>query len=372
MTGGRPLFVAAGGGGDVLGAVMVAQSRGLTAEETHVASFAWERKRHDPRLGPRMPADFDRLESVVMQPWRVVPQSRLRRGRSFLPRVAEATGAHVYLLDPSLGATGLRAQLRCLSDVVGAQEIVVVDVGGDVIARGHEPGLRSPTADGAVLAALPSELPARVAVLGAGLDGEISEREFDTATRHARRLRVVTCDRVTPAAASTILPLLDWHPSEMAGLVCLAALGVTGQTEVRGGVGASVRLSRRSATIYSFEAEWCRARSLIAQALETTRTLAEMYEAVIEVTGRSELDDERVALSRLAQCNHDRLDEHALDRLEHSLFEYSDDAARRGIVLLTMRRVSEILGLSPRPAGQLRSFLEQRHPTRARPPVWRV
>ena len=356
----------------MLGAIMVAQSQGLKVEDVHVASFAWERKRHDPRLGPRTPADFEQLESVVAQRWRVMPTSRLREGHSFLPRVAEDTGAHVYVLDPSLGAVGLRRQLRCLSDAIDACAVIVVDVGGDVIARGDEPGLRSPTADGAVLAALPSDLPATVAVLGAGLDGEISDGEFAQATRNARRLGVLTCDRVTVDAAKTILPLLAWHPSEMAGLACLAALGETGQAEVRGGTGASVRLSRRSATIYSFEANWCRARSEIAQALEPTRSLAEMYQAVIDITGRSELDDERRALEGLALCRDEWLDSAALDRLEQSLLEYSEAAVRRGIVLLTMRRVSEILGLSAKPARQLLSFLERRHPSRVRPPVWRV
>jgi hypothetical protein len=60
-TDGPPLYVAAGGGGDVLGALLLALSEGSDPSSMHIATFAWERKRFDPRPGPRTAEDFMNL-----------------------------------------------------------------------------------------------------------------------------------------------------------------------------------------------------------------------------------------------------------------------------------------------------------------------
>ena len=60
-------------------------------------------------------------------------------------------------------------QLRDLVDALSADTLTVVDVGGDVVARGDEPNLLSPLADSLTLgAALSTEIPTRLAVLGPG------------------------------------------------------------------------------------------------------------------------------------------------------------------------------------------------------------
>ena len=71
-----------------------------------------------------------------------------------------------------------------LAQVVAALErdlLLFVDVGGDVLAQGHEPGLRSPLCDAVMLAAADllaeREVPVLGALFGTGCDGELTPTE---------------------------------------------------------------------------------------------------------------------------------------------------------------------------------------------------
>jgi hypothetical protein len=66
-----------------------------------------------------------------------------------------------------------------------------------------------------------------------------------------------------------------------------------------------------------------------------------------------------------------QLREEELSELELRLLVYSEHARSRNVRFLTLRRVSELLGLSPRPFAQLNRHLLERHPQRLEPPVWR-
>lgn len=66
---------------------------------------------------------------------------------STLPRLAAQLPARLLLMDPYQGAAGLIEQLGEAVELLGADQIVMVDVGGDIVARGDEPGLKGPVAD---------------------------------------------------------------------------------------------------------------------------------------------------------------------------------------------------------------------------------
>jgi hypothetical protein len=368
------LYVAAGGGGDVLGAAMVAATRGIPLEKLHVATFAWERKRYDPSLGPRGAANFYGLEAPAPGVWQFSSRTRLRRGRSFLPSLVHAVGCNVYLLDPHAGTHGLRRQLDALVRHLASPGITLVDVGGDILARGKEPGLRSPTADAMALAATVATGHCRAALaVGLGLDGELTDSEWRSACRNARNAgaRLERPQRLDAAVARALQPSFDWHPSEVAGLACLAALGLTGAAEVRSD-GLRVQVRRSSAEVHSFDPAWLMRRNTVAQALANTRSLNEILLAVREVTGRSELEDERRMLDRARAHRTTFLTPVEIEQAEQSLLDYSRDVSRRGVGYLTLRRVGEMLRLSPRPFGQFRGHLARRYPDRVRAPVWRT
>ena len=366
------LYVATGGGGDVLGAAMVAASRGLPLGRLHVATFAWERKRYDPSLGPRGARNFELLESPAPGVWRFSNRTRLRRGRSFLPALAGKTGCHIYLLDPEGGTHALRDQLDALMTHLATPDLTLVDVGGDILARGGEAGLRSPTADSMALAAAYATGRCRAALaVGLGLDGELTEREWRAACRNASEsgARLEQPRPLDPTAAEALLASFEWHPSEVAGLACMAALGLRGSAEVRGD-GLRVELRRSSAYVHSFDPGWLIRRNKVAQALAGTRSMPEVVAAVRAVTGRSELDDERRMLDQSRDHRTSLLQPEELKQTEDQLLDYSREAAASGVSYLTLRRVGEMLRLSPRPFGQFRGHLARRHPDRLRPPIW--
>lgn len=82
------------------------------------------------------------------------------------------------LLDPHDGAVGLERQLRELVELLAVDAIDVVDVGGDIVATGHEPELRSPLGDSLTLASVQAlDAEVHVLVAGPGIDGELTEVE---------------------------------------------------------------------------------------------------------------------------------------------------------------------------------------------------
>lgn len=109
--------MAAGGGGDAVGALLARRALGDTDERPPlVTTCAWERLRIDPVPGPRARTDFTGLGLVGGEPCEVLPTSdTIPPGRSVLPRLAETSGARIFVHDFERGAVGLADQLRRLS-----------------------------------------------------------------------------------------------------------------------------------------------------------------------------------------------------------------------------------------------------------------
>lgn len=360
----RTLFVAAGGGGDVLGAMMLAEALGSNV--AGVASFAWERKMFDPHPGPRAPVDFARLRRVGVRNWQVLLSSHLRSGHSFLPRIAQQARAPLFLLDPSHGTVGLRGQLEELSVLTKVTNVVLVDVGGDIVATGREPGLRSPLADALVLAAADRLKNLQVVCLGMGLDGELPEAAIHSWLRAATHHGWGTPAPLPVKVATRCLTQFHWHPSEVTMLTCLAAMGYRGKAELRAD-GLTANLNSLSAQMWRFDYRSVLRRNRIAGAISSAESLLEVEDIVRSFRGgHSEIDQERHAI----KLHRSRASEGAdFAALEPVLLAYSDGARRRGIRYLTLRRVAEVLGLSRRGLAEFRQVLAQRQGTRVTP-VW--
>ena len=95
--------------------------------------------------------------------------------------MAELLGAPTLLVDPHGGPAAVADGLVHAARHLEADAVVLLDVGGDVLAHGDEPGLASPLADAVLLAAAPhlrdAGLTVLGAVLGAGCDGELTPEE---------------------------------------------------------------------------------------------------------------------------------------------------------------------------------------------------
>ena len=366
---GSPIYVAAGGGGDAVGALMLGLLNGKLPNEIAVASFAWERKLFDPRPGPRNPADFRGLRAVGRQNHLVTSDTSLHRGTSFLPQLVRQFGCQLYLLDPARGCVGLTRQLEELRELHHGAPLELVDVGGDVLAQGHEPGLRSPLADGLALAATCAvDRTAKVVVLGIGLDGELTLEECDRALCELADPAALPSRPLTAAIAQRVARAFDWLPSEATGMTCLAVMGHVGIAEIRAD-GLLVRLSRGSAEIHCRPATRVFKRNHLARLIVGSRSLGEAEQAISVAGTRPESLVEATAIKR----RRGRVGPiaYSSSELDSWLLRYSDRAKRRGVDYVSLRRLGEVLGISCSAWPTFTSLLRRRHAERVVLSAWR-
>ncbi|MEU0543947.1 DUF1152 domain-containing protein [Nocardia sp. NPDC005978] len=360
----RALVVAAGGGGDVISAVVAGHRLGV--DVAAVLSYSWDRLMLDPAPGPRTRADFVGGVEPAPGVYEILGGSRLRSGaRPTLPAVAAVVRERVLLLDPVRGAAGLSTQITAAAKELAADEVIVVDVGGDILATGGERGLRTPLADSLALAAsVRSGLPVRLLVAGVGLDGELSGKEL------AGRLAVLGAESVFTFAAGDfdrVRELFVWHPSEANGLLAAAAAGIRGRVETRQGDGMVV-LTDAAIVAYEFDANRVLAASLAAH-LVGTEDLDAVERVIRMHRGSSEIDYER---QRLAEVSTSAA-YYAHDDALRTIDQYSDRAARAGVDYLTLRRVAELAyAMDPVSGARLRALLAASRPDRYLPPLYRT
>ncbi len=258
-------------------------------EQALVSTCAWERLRIDPVPGPRSRGDFVGLRAVAGIRAEVsLTSDTLPAGRSVLPRLAGDIDARLFVHDFAGGAVGLADHLRSLAQALDATSLTVVDVGGDVVARGDEPGLLSPLADSLTLAAsIKAGLPVRLAILGPGVDGELTAGEVTKLLTDVHAERVGS---VTPADVEALQGVLAWHPTEATTLAAAAAIGHRGSVDMRRGLDP-VPVSEDSADVWVLDAPRLDDFPLAA-ALVETRSLASA-ELIMRRIAIDELDYER-------------------------------------------------------------------------------
>ncbi|WP_179862389.1 DUF1152 domain-containing protein [Longibacter salinarum] len=367
------LIFAGGGGGDALAALMVADAFGLDPKRTAFATLVWERTLFDPEPGPRAPEDFEAIQAVGEHNHRITASSRLRGDRTtFVPRLAESFGVSYYLMDVTRGPERVRTQISELQQRLGFDRVLVVDVGGDILARGHEEMLRSPLADGLALAGTHDlDADVRVIVTGLGLDGELSEQ--DVADVHADLIEGnddLTTGTITPDTASRFASAFRWLPSEVSGLTTAAALGHRGTAEIRSS-GLRVELSDESCTVRSFAHDDVYQRNEIAAAFEGICSI-EQCETVLQDFGRtSELEYERRSRDRLETTVESRtMKSLPLEELEADLIDYSATVQEEGVQYLSIRRIAKVLDLQRHELESFKTYLAENHADRFQPPIW--
>jgi hypothetical protein len=347
------LYVAAGGGGDVLAATMLHTAQDEAGSERPViATYAWDRLLVDPLPGPRGVGSFSGLLRIGDQTVLVTPSSRpIPPAGSTLPRLAAQLPVRLMLLDPYYGGSGIVAQLHEALDVFGCDRVVLVDVGGDVAARGDEVELKSPLADTLALAACAAlPVPAEVVVLGVGLDGEL-------AADHVRvRLAAAggACAfSLRPQHVTTLAEVFRWHPSEASGMLAAAVSGVRGLVEVRDG-GMSILLDDQCAEVWTAPASSLAANSLLAPELTGTSTLDEVERVVRRICGSSEIDLEREKATRLLKDPRISI---TLAELDDRVRAFRAACRSRGSDFVTYRRLAESVRLPAKDYEWMRAHL---------------
>ncbi|MET9839256.1 DUF1152 domain-containing protein [Streptomyces virginiae] len=273
------LYVAAGGGGDPLGTLIAARTVTVAPDPPLIATYAWERPEISDTPGPLGERHFTGLARSVGGAPAFTPGTRARRpAGSTLPRLAADLPARLLLLDPARGLSALAGRIGAMAEAAGGS-IRIVDIGGDILTHGDEPGLCSPFGDALTLAACHlTGIPTTVHVAGPGLDGEIDERTL--------LARMPGCHALTPgpAAASAAARALAWHPSEASALWAAAVHGARGTVRA---VNHTAELTGVSAKLYHLPLDEAVAHNPVARALLAERpgTLEEAADLSHRLTG---------------------------------------------------------------------------------------
>jgi hypothetical protein len=328
-----------------------------------ILTYAWDRLIIDPVPGPRSSTNFAGLQQLTPSVYAVPPSAQpIPPAGSTLPRLAADLPHTLALMDPHHGAEGMVRQLEELIAELSPETIDVLDVGGDILARGDEPTLKSPLGDALTLAAV-AQANADVSLLiaGPGLDGEIPLA--DLRERLGAHVHTFTADQVEPISS-----VLKWHPSEATAMLAATARGARGMCEMRD-AGLPVPLTDDGPSVYEADLDEALQRNELARRLLSTTSLDEAEHHCREVCGYSEIDHERNKALWLTEQPLKALDP---DAVLTQLADFEAEARTRGTTHTTFRRITEALGYNGTQREDLRALLISSHPQQYAAPLWQI
>lgn len=294
----RVIVIGIGGGADIVGTIPTLDLLSLLGLRWVAGGISWERIVYDPMPGPRLVGELLHTRPLGQDIVLANAETRTQDGVTF----AEAGFAAVYgqetiLLDIHHGVQGVVQALSLALEALQSDAIIGIDVGGDSLASGEEPGLRSPLCDSilvAALARLSQGTPCLLGILGYGCDGELTQRELDqrlaTVARHGGYLGAWG---ITPGALSQMDRVLEKVKSEASLIPVRAAHGVLGETTIRNErIGVVINLPT-TLTFYLDPQVVFEQVAYPARQLAESTSLDEANESLHRMGLRTELDRER-------------------------------------------------------------------------------
>jgi hypothetical protein len=215
-------------------------------------------------------------------------------------RVAELLGEPTVLVDPNPGPEAIADGLTTVAERLGCDVVVLLDVGGDVLAHGDELGLASPLADAVVLAAAPALRERGVVVLGAvfgaGCDGELTPEEVVERLGEVAAAGGALGDRTPDGPALELVErAVAVVPTEASAMALRCARGETGETTIRRGRRV-VRLTPAGGRLWFFDPQAAiGSAARLAHAVLGARDLADADAVLTGLGVRTELAYERAA-----------------------------------------------------------------------------
>jgi hypothetical protein len=294
----RPLVIGIGGGGDVVGALATAETARLYhGARPVVGGVTWERRPIDPVPGPRRVDEIEDGEPLsdcvlLARAGTRVRESGVVFGES---RMAELLGEPVVLVDVNPGVAAVAEGIGLAADALECDLVVFLDVGGDVLAHGHEAGLGSPLCDAVMLAAAVrlQRVGRKVlgGIFGLGCDGELTVAEVNERIADVARAGGLAGVRgITPAVAERLEAAIEVVPTEASAAGLRAFRGEVGMVEIRGGRRTLELTPAAGMTWYFDPAAAYEATAPLARAVDGASSLLEANEVLRGMGVRSELD----------------------------------------------------------------------------------
>ncbi len=269
-----------------------------------MGGVTWERLPIDPRPGPRSAAEIAGGREIAPGVLLAGPGTRTQDGAVFAEsHMAGLLGEQTVLVDPGIGPARVAESLAQAAPALGVDLFLFVDVGGDVLGAGSEPGLASPLCDAVMLAAaaLMQERRATVvgAVFGPSCDGELTLEELlGRLALLAGAGALYAIEGLTPAAVDDVARAAAVIPTEASAQAVRCARGEIGVTTIRGGR-RTVHLTPFGAAIVYFDpAGALQSAAPLAREVIDAGDLDEAQARLHRLGVRTELDYERTAGDR--------------------------------------------------------------------------
>jgi len=299
----RPLVIGMGGGGDVVGALATAEpARLYDGADPVLGGLTWERRPFDPVPGPRAVSEITGAEELASGVLLAGPETRLRDHEVVFAesRMADFLGQPTVLIDINAGPSAVAAGLAEAIAALKCDLMVLVDVGGDVIAHGDEPGLRSPLADAVMLAAggrlSTSGQPVLLGIFGIGCDAELTPDEvLAQLARVAEAGGLCGARGLTGPVAERMEASMELVSTEASAQAVRAFRGASGTSAIRGGT-RTLELSPIAAMTFYLDVDiTINSAGRLARAVTDAGSLEEANDALNALGVSTELDYERDA-----------------------------------------------------------------------------
>jgi hypothetical protein len=230
------------------------------------------------------------------------PRTRVRDRNMFFAesRMSEFLGEPTLLVDIHGGPAAIASGLRSAAERLSRDLIVFVDVGGDVLAHGEEPGLRSPLCDAVMLAAAArlsgDDIPVLAGIFGIGCDAELTSDEVLARLADVAAAGGLCGARgLTDAVAETLERAVRLVPTEASAQAVRSFRGGSGRASIRGGARTLELTTIASLTFYLDVERTVASAGRLARAVADATSLEEANQALVELGVRTELDLEREA-----------------------------------------------------------------------------
>ena len=307
----RALVVGVGGGGDVVGALVTARFLEFCGLEFRLGGLSWERSVYDPMPGPRHLDEVEGIRPIHQRAWLANAETKTNTGVYFAEsRMAAVRGEEILLVDINGGVNGVVAGLEAALKEFQADLLVGVDVGGDSLAEGDEPGLRSPLADAVMLAAY-MELERRGvatlwAMFGYGSDGELTVAEIETAlARLAKAGGLLGAWGLTAQMTAELEEVIKTVQTEASAIPLECARGAWGERAMRQDLRKVKLTPLAGLTFFIAPTVLFETLSRPARAVTGSASLEEANDALHKIGVKSELDLEREKFAREQGGAHD-------------------------------------------------------------------
>jgi hypothetical protein len=303
----RPLVLGIGGGGDVAGALAASEAFRVQGADPVLGGVSWERRAIDPEPGPRSVAEIEGAQELAPGVLAASAETRVASSGVVFAEshMARLLGRPTVLVEVTRGPAAIAAGLAAAVERLDRDLVVFVDVGGDALAHGDEPGLASPLCDALMLAAAGLLGEDGVSVLGAifgpGCDGELTLDEvLDRVAEVAAAGGLAGMRGLTPSAAARLEEAVRHVPTEASAQALRCFRGETGTATIRRGL-RTVALSPIGAlTIYFDVPAALGSAARLAHAVRDAQDIEDANERLHALGVRTELDLEREAETRPA------------------------------------------------------------------------